>query len=85
LNIQAFVQYNALLHLKQETVFIDEQPDNAGKVMRQLISGHKYIEIAVSMEIPMEMTENDDSVPYMAIIQHNPTPFDKAKVCRPHA
>ena len=79
------MQYNALLHLKQGTVFIDDLPDNEGKVMRLLISGHKYVEIAVRMEIPMEMTENDDSVPYIAIIQHNPTPFDKAKVCRPYA
>ena len=47
------VQYNALLHLKQETVFIDELPGNAGKVMRLLISRHKYVEIAVRMEIPI--------------------------------
>ena len=53
MNTQAFVQYNALSHLKQGTVFIDELPDNAGKVMRLLISGHKYIEIAVRIGIPM--------------------------------
>ncbi|MBQ5644153.1 MAG: hypothetical protein IIV04_00455 [Bacteroidaceae bacterium] len=53
MNTQAFVQYNALSHLKQGTVFIDELPDNAGKVMRLLISGHKYVEIAVRMEIPI--------------------------------
>ena len=47
------MQYNALSHLKQGTVFIDELPDNAGKVMRLLISGHKYVEIAVRMEIPI--------------------------------
>ena len=47
------MQYNALSHLKQGTVFIDELPDNAGKVMRLLISGHKYIEIAVRIGIPM--------------------------------
>ena len=43
----------ALLHLKQEIVFIGELPGNAGKVMRLLISGHKYVEIAVRMEIPI--------------------------------
>ena len=32
---------------------IDELPGNAGKVMRLLISGHKYVEIAVRMEIPI--------------------------------
>ena len=53
MNIKAFVQYNALSHLKQGTVFIDELPDNAGKVMRLLISGHKYIEIAVRIGIPI--------------------------------
>ena len=47
------VQYNALLHLKQETVFIDELPGNAGKVMRLLISGYKSVEIAVRMGIPI--------------------------------
>ena len=30
---------------------IDELPGKAGKVMRLLISGHKYVEIAVRMEI----------------------------------
>ena len=30
---------------------IDELPGNAGKVMRLLISEHKYVEIAVRMEI----------------------------------
>ena len=28
-------------------------PGNAGKVMRLLFSGHKYVEIAVRMEIPI--------------------------------
>ena len=37
----------------QKTVFIDELPGNAGKVMSLLISGHKYVEIAVRMEIPI--------------------------------
>lgn len=32
---------------------IDELPDNSGKVMRLLVSGHKYVEIAVRMEIPI--------------------------------
>ena len=32
---------------------IDELPGNAGKVMRLLFSGHKYVEIAVRMEIPI--------------------------------
>ena len=32
---------------------IDELPGNAGKVMRLLFSGQKYIEIAVRMEIPI--------------------------------
>ena len=32
---------------------IDELPDNSGKVMRLLISGHKYVEIAVRMEMPI--------------------------------
>ena len=32
---------------------IGELPGNAGKVMRLLISGHKYFEIAVRMEIPI--------------------------------
>ena len=47
------MQYNALLHLKQKIVFIGELPGNAGKVMRLPISGHKYVEIAVRMEIPI--------------------------------
>ena len=32
---------------------IDELPGNAGKVMRLLISGHKYVEISVIMNIPL--------------------------------
>ena len=32
---------------------IDELPGNTGKVMRLLISGHKYVEISVRMEIPI--------------------------------
>lgn len=32
---------------------IDGLPGTSGKVMRLLISGHKYIEIAVRMEIPI--------------------------------
>ena len=32
---------------------IDELPGNSGKVMRLLVSGHKYVEIAVRMEIPI--------------------------------
>lgn len=32
---------------------IDELPGCSGKVMRLLVSGHKYVEIAVRMEIPI--------------------------------
>ena len=32
---------------------IDELPGSSGKVMRLLVSGHKYVEIAVKMEIPI--------------------------------
>ena len=32
---------------------IDGLPGNSGKVMRLLVSGHKYVEIAVRMEIPI--------------------------------
>lgn len=32
---------------------INELPGNSGNVMRLLISGHKYVEIAVKMEIPI--------------------------------
>lgn len=32
---------------------IDDLPGNAGKVMRLLIGGHKYVEISVMMNIPL--------------------------------
>ena len=32
---------------------IDGLPGNSGKVMRLLVSGHKYVKIAVRMEIPI--------------------------------